>query len=369
MDSRGKRLKIFFVGKLGHVSNKTVHIAMRHLPCFLLVFYLATVNGALGADFYTAEISVEDRSESSLRTGAREALAEVLVRVSGDRAVVDHATIRPLLADARDQLSLYSYRERGDELVLVAEFDERQIKTMLRGAGASFWVNQRPDVLLWLVVDEPSGRRFASLDTEYGLIESVRDAFARRGVMLRLPLLDLEDAASLTADMAWQRVIPRIDSASTRYGVRHIMVGRYVKLTDGTHLSDWLHIAPGEQETTQVSDQELDVVARAAANLTVDAMADRYAVTLLADPARQGLAVTVKGVNGLDDYQAVMTLLRAIPVVERVQVFEVRGDELLLSIQGINDASALLRLLPSTAGLILKSAQGDDTVGLQWGSG
>jgi hypothetical protein len=98
-------------------------------------------------------------------------------------------------------------------------------------------------------------------------------------------------------------------------------------------------------------------------------MAARYAVTLLADPARQGLAVTVKGVNGLEDYKAVMTLLRAIPVVERVQVFEVRGDELLLSIQGINDASALSRLLPPTADLILKSAKGDDTVGLQWGSG
>jgi hypothetical protein len=89
----------------------------------------------------------------------------------------------------------------------------------------------------------------------------------------------------------------------------------------------------------------------------------------MTDPARQGLAVAVTGVNGLDDFQAVMTLLRAIPVIERVRVFEIRGDELLLDIQGVTDASALSRLLPSTAELTLKPATDSDPVALQWSSG
>ena len=81
------------------------------------------------------------------------------------------------------------------------------------------------------------------------------------------------------------------------------------------------------------------------------------------------MAVAVTGVNGLDDFQAVMALLRAIPVIERVRVFEIRGDELLLDIQGVTDASALSRLLPSTAELRLKPATDSDPVALQWSSG
>jgi len=366
---RGKRLEVFFVGKLAVTPDQPDHIAMRYLLSFLLLICLAPASSAPANDFYTAEIGVENRGEGALRVGARAALAEVLVRVSGDRAVVENAEIRPLLANARDQLTLYSYRERADGLFLVVEFDEQQIKTMLRRAGASFWVDQRPDVLLWLVVDEPEGRRFASLNSETALIESLREAFKRRGVVLRLPLLDLQDAASLTPDTAWQGVLPRIDAASARYGVKHVLVGRYVKLTDGRHLSDWLHIGPGEQEAAQVSAAELDLVAQTAANLAVDAMAARYAVTLMTDPARQGLAVAVTGVNGLDDFQAVMALLRAIPVIERVRVFEIRGDELLLDIQGVTDASALSRLLPSTAELTLKPATDSDPIALQWSSG
>lgn len=339
---------------------------MRIFRSWLLLVLLAIAHGASAAEYYSASIEVPDRGEDALRVGARAGLEEVLIRVSGDRQVADNPAIKKSLADARSQLSLYSYREQGGEVLLEVQFDQVQVKQMLRNAGASFWVNDRPDALLWLVVDEPAGRRFASLTQEAVLLEALQLAFLRRGVRLRFPLLDLEDAAVISADVVWQRVVPRIQAASERYDANHVLVGRYVELTDGRHLVDWLHIGPEEQQTQQVAESEINALAMTGANLVVDAMASRYAVGLRATPTLNGLSVIVMGVSGLADYQQVLAIFRAIPVVESVHVSEVVADRLSLEIRGVADADALNRLLPTASALTVENTMTKDNVLMQW---
>ena len=163
-------------------------------------------------------------------------------------------------------------------------------------------------MLVWLVVDEPSLRRFATASQDSDLVSGLAEGFRERGIIMRAPLLDLEDSAALSPEMVWQKVTPRIQEASVRYGTQHILVGRYVKLTSGLQLTDWLYISGTEQRQIQDQSDELEPLLTEAVDMVVDAMAGQYAVKLDTLTSSEPLSVAINGVTSFDDYRAVIAI-------------------------------------------------------------
>ena len=66
------------------------------------------------SDFYGARVEVSDRSDAALASGARDALNQVLIRVSGNEAIAKNPTVAAALRVARDRVSIYSFvQEEG----------------------------------------------------------------------------------------------------------------------------------------------------------------------------------------------------------------------------------------------------------------
>lgn len=86
---------------------------------------------------YEARVSVADQSPASRDQGLREALAQVVARVSGPGAAANAAGI---VARAPQLVSRYGF-ERGSEgqLELVAAFDRAALDQQLRGLGLAVW--------------------------------------------------------------------------------------------------------------------------------------------------------------------------------------------------------------------------------------
>ena len=200
--------------------------------------------------------------------------------MSGNEGISTNPTVAAALRVARDRVAIYSFEQDEGQIYFQATFDDVLVKSILREADATFWSEDRPPVLLWLVVDEPYSRRFATVSQDGDLLLELSEAFTARGIDLRLPLLDLEDAAKLSPEMVWQRVAGRIRAASQRYGTEHILVGRYVQLTTGSQIADWFYLDSEGQRQVQIQGTNPTPVVRAGVDLAVDAMADRYAVTL-----------------------------------------------------------------------------------------
>lgn len=324
---------------------------------------------------FAARIVVEDRQEASLARAASEALEQVLVRVSGNRAVITLPGVAQAVSSARDRLSLYTYVEDETGLALIAEFDGVIVKDLLRAAGATYWGGSRPPVLIWLVVDHPDGRRFANQQDDAELLTALRAAFDERGVDIRLPLMDLEDSLVLGPNVVWQRVVPRIMAASKRYGTDHVLVGRHVELSSGRLLSDWLYlqqVGSGPEystATTQTEAEDYVVATEDAADLAVDAMAQRYAISLN-EASRQGrLTVTVEGVYSFEDYQQVVALFNEITLLDGVRVAGIAGQQLRLSVSGLASGSELQRLIDPRTGLSIVAIDDDSDLGLLWEGG
>ena len=316
--------------------------------------------------FFGQQLPVADRSERILNQTVEQALAQVFIRVAGDKQVVRLPEVREAVSQARDRLSFYTYEDRDGALALLLEFDGTAIKKTLRESGATYWNENRPSVLVWLVMDDSSSRRFASREHDDELIAELIQGFAARGVTLRLPLLDLEDAAALTPDSVWRKVIPEIKGASTRYGTEHILVGRVVQLSQGRRLANWLYVDSDQQLSRQDQGTESTGLTARAVDMVVDTMAARYAVRLGTEADFERLSVVINRVASYNDYRNVLAIFESIAVLSGVRVAAVEADVLRLSVGGVNSAAALSKLLPPGAGLaILDSPEGRE-LNLMW---
>lgn len=73
---------------------------------------LIPVEGALAdvvADLYTATVPVADQSAQALAAASKEAMAQVLVKVSGTRDVLQSPSVAAALGDARNHVQQYAY--------------------------------------------------------------------------------------------------------------------------------------------------------------------------------------------------------------------------------------------------------------------
>jgi hypothetical protein len=130
----------------------------------------------------------------------REALGEVIVKLTGDSRIATDPAAIPLVERAADFVARYEFEaqatsayadrsSRAGPLILHVWFDPVRIEHALRSRGIALWPRDRSQVFVWL--DTVAGeRRFPLLADDAQGIDQ-RDALiraaGRRGVPVRLP--------------------------------------------------------------------------------------------------------------------------------------------------------------------------------------
>ena len=318
----------------------------------LLLFTFMGVTGAensraeVVADLYSAEVPVASQSSAALKKGSRAALADVLVKVSGSTGLLGNPVIKAALAKSRSQVMKYGYslnQPASGEMMMRFEFDRSYITELIIEAGAPLWTANRPAVLVWLVVEDASGRRFASQDSDPELVAALRAEFSRRGVPLQLPLYDLADSAALTPDAAWRLNRTALLAASRRYDVQDILAGRFATGSAGDLNGDWVYLNDGNVRERSVKAAATESYLRDGVAMVAEDMASRYAVAPTSGGG--GLEMSVAGVASYADYAAVVAWLESIELIEHANVEWVRGDVIQLRLQAQVDATQLAGIL------------------------
>ncbi len=312
----------------------------------LLLVAAGTVRAEMVRGIYAAEVPVTDQSSTELSRASRQAMSEVLVKVSGSKRVLDNPVIAAALGGARKQVQRFSYSKdpaNPGGLAVRADFDSTYINGLVIEAGVPLWTANRPVVLLWLVEEGADGRYFVNADTAPPLVSALRREFSRRGVPVRLPLYDLTDAGALNPDQAWSLDAPTYVLASARYALQDVLAGRFSRLPDGSVTGEWSYFQ-GEQALRQpvTAENEAQFWQQGVA-LVAEAMAARYAVAATGDTG--GLTVAVTGVASYADYASVVSWLESLELVERADIEAVRGDMILLRLQAKADAAQLAAII------------------------
>ena len=328
----------------------------------LLACVVAGAAGTASAEvvpwLYDVEVAVPTQGDADRRRAASAALAEVLTRVTGLREIPFVAQVDAALRESERYYVRYAFATRdiepkeGGDLVpetrLEIHFEPGTLLDLLRRAGLPVWSADRPTLLVWVVLDRGTDRDVvssASLGTAEEVALAMHREARRRGIVLTLPLMDLEDRGLRVTDL-WGRFWTAIMRSSRRYGRDLMLLGRVAANPGGGFSSHWELRSPvGEQELAATFDhQGLSAAAAAgeAVHRAADALARRFAV-------RGGdldtIALTVRGAQTVRGYAAVLAYLQSREYINRVDVSVVEPHALHLKLHSRSSRDQLVELL------------------------
>ena len=347
--------------------------ARRTVVCALALLTMALWPAVSSAEvvknLYEATVPVAGHSESALSDASARALSQVLVKVSGSVDVLQNPAIATGLNQARSYVQQYSYTRDQDatgDLSARFEFADSVISKMLTDSGAPLWTANRPAVLVWIVSQDSDGRHFVIAETAPEVMSALRGGFDERGIPVRFPLLDLQDAASLTVEDAWRLQASPILGASQRYGVQDILAGRLTGLSTGKWVGDWSYLAESGRVNRSVTADSVEVFLAAGVSLVAEEMAGRYAVAA-AQANVGGIVMSVNGVRDFGDYAKIVAWLEGLELIQHANIESVRGSDIQLRLIARADANQLRpiielndRLQPLSADIIT------DELSYQW---
>lgn len=307
------------------------------------------------SDLYSAEVYVQSQSREERETGMRSALAAVLVKLTGMR----QSTVSPDLNEAFENASRFAAQYRYRELaktvtdgstppapfVLSVGFDKKALDRLLERLGIPLWGSTRPQVLVWLAVQEAGGRRYM---VEPELYPQIRDAVIERGkdrgIPIAFPLFDLDDQRGVQLSDVWGNFPDNVLRASQRYRADAVLVGRVHQDDLGRWIGRWALYQKDGVVNWDGTGQSLAAAVGGGVEHTADTLAQRFVYASGID-GQQRVLVALVDVTDLAQYGRAINYLSGLDVVKMVQVNTVTAQHVLLDVSVNGDTNTLRQVV------------------------
>lgn len=342
---------------------------------------------------YSQRVAVANDSDSERSRAVREALEAVILKVTGDPRWLQHATVRSAVSNAQSYVEAISYSsetvpvapvqdtaepvdidasasvdsgsDQGDpgaqdvpvespaaqlpgereQRYINVDFAENLINQMLVTADIPVWGNNRPSVLVWMVLQHPDGdRSMLTADSNPEIMDLMQDFAERRGLPIIFPVLDFEDRRALSEDQVWALETDAIRQASARYGADSMLAGRVFFTASGELVGLWQFIFQEEAEMFDGVDTDLERYLSAPLNRITNQLAAYFAITPEAS-LREDVLVRVDGVDDLQAYSALISYVSSLGLVESVATTGLDGERIELTLGLIGNAVQLNELI------------------------
>jgi hypothetical protein len=334
-------------------------LILRYCIAGLMALLLGTapLQAARVGDLFQVEVNAAGRDVAARDSALQQALQDVLVRVTGSVRSVEQAPARQLLQRPGRFVEQYRFEEvalpTGEaQLRLWVHFDGVALAREIRAAGLPYWGSERPDVLLWLAVDDRGRRYLVSEASETPAADAVMRAARLHGLPVTLPLMDLEDQRAVEFTDVWGGFLGAIEPASQRYRPQVVLVGKLDRSgAGGSWRSSWNLLAGGSAEGWSGRGDSMDVALTEGIARATEWLAGQYAVS---DSGSSIRPLVVEGIRGLGDYARVYDYLVALTPVDQVQVVRVADQEVQFDLTLNAQERSLMQII--TFGRVLQAA-------------
>lgn len=230
-----------------------------------------SINADIVQNLYEAEVPVEGQTIEERDYVVREALKDVLVRISGRSDAGMLAKDETFVPRSTLFVQQFRYRKfKSDEVIpanpidgakpftqkLWLRFTEKTVSKLLREQGYPVWGKNRPATLVWLVVDDQKQRILIGNSTPHTSRIHIEQESLKKGLPFRLPLLDLADQSKLQVTDVWGNFEDTILAASSRYQTEAILVGRVYLSYAKTWNTRWSLYSAGERHDWEVANSD-----------------------------------------------------------------------------------------------------------------
>lgn len=302
-------------------------------------------------NLYEGEVLVDPKNTPQREALMRQALGQVLVRITGDRDIEKRKAGIELMKMAPRLVQQYDYDRRpappvkgvvpsvpaAEIKVFRARFDARVVDNQLRDRSLPVWGRERPVTQVLLAAEEGGSRWLLTEGIAAVEAPSVLQAALGRGVPIVLPTA----AGTTEVQDVLQGRTDSLVSAAKAAGHRWVLVGR-VTQKDKQWDSNWTLLDNG-----QVQDRWKGTAANREEALAfgIDQMANayaaRYAVRGGTAVASGALRLEVSGIDSAADYARVMKYLTGLSTVSEVNVAEMSDGRAYFDLKSRGDRTNL----------------------------
>ncbi|WP_328184558.1 DUF2066 domain-containing protein [Marinobacter sp. OP 3.4] len=318
-----------------HLKNRQLRGTVILMTLLWLLVSATVTHGIVVDGLYQAEVPVAGEEDAQLEEGYRAGLEQVLVRVSGDRNVMDREGVASRMENIEPLLESWQV-EPGpsgeDQLQMV--FSAQGVNRLLADAGASVWGANRPKTLAWIAVQD-GGDRGLLVETGdrsgQGWSALIHDNAEQRGLPLVLPPADRASDRSLLSEV-WGQFMGQVSRASS--GIEHDLLAVVrVRRSDGLWQASWLYQGRGIEQSRSVSADSPEALASAMVDAWAGELASRFAVT--GDRIETGpyVNLVVEGIDSPSDYAAIKQALSRLNPVESVGATSVSRDRIVFRVE------------------------------------
>ena len=308
---------------------------------FCLLFSLPASAATVIDGLYEAEVVVPDGQSPGLDSPlVGDALRNVLVKVTGQTDFSDNDIALEALAAPRNFVREFGFHsqevaaseeqrlqfgiESTTQRVMRVAFLRGAVLQLVRRSGLPLWSPNRPDVLIWLAVDDYQQTSWVTPEQQPETANALRQMAEQRGIPSHFPLADFEDDFALQPSELLARDFSRVGAASARYNHDVVVAGQAVQTSDGTWIGQWRFSLDGQLRQFDVLGANKDEFLSLGVNRVADAIAAKYAV--VSDADHTSLSLRVLGLKGFAEYAAINAYLNGLTAIDKADVDLLDGD-------------------------------------------
>lgn len=304
-------------------------------------------------NLYVGEVTVKGQGGDERKGAIGMAFRDVLVKVTGDQNIVADPRLSPMLSQPERFVQQYRYRYANNAanrdqdkasrlLKLWVRFDGEAIERSLNQSGVAIWSKLRPDVLVWLVVEE-SGQRFVlGAETLPQFREILLTHSNRRGLPIIIPMFDLQDQTRVRLSDLWGAFEEPVKDASKRYNTDAVLVGRISKAWNQGWEGRWTLINRDRTESWVSNSRDiLDSVAGGIDGATNFLAAQKTSTNMDAT----AIELAIQDVRNLYHYTLATSYIKSIDVIDSFRVKNVNGTVVTFLVNFKGNPELLSRIL------------------------
>lgn len=323
---------------------------------FLLMIMMSSSNAQVVKSISTADVPLPNPTRQSFQKALPDALLQVLVKMSGNPAVMTLPDVQNAIpTNVSSLVRSYSYHRRADaqgdqQLYLQVRFDQAALLHILRQSNQAIWRANRPLTLVWLNVQSSEGAQVLASGVNNAWSEDLRNNAFRRGLPYLLPAMDLQDQSLVSNNTDQPFNLDNLNLLAKRYDVSIVLAGDVTHAATGEWSAQWLLLLKGQQyRWNNTADSDYALVANAV-DYAANAMANQFAVV---DNQKMQSVVTlnVAGVNSLADYAKLNHFLKSLAPVASVTVNNMQSASVSVNVNVIGGAEALIGALANNTKL------------------
>lgn len=293
-------------------------------------------------DLFEVEILVPDESTAIRRVALSDGLAEVLVRVSGDRDILQK--LRPPSASAYVKQFRYAAIEvaegeaetaksAGDAVGqatnryhLWVQYNGTRIMDLMREQAIPIWGEYRSQTVIWFAVNDGT-KRYILKDSDSSLLkDKAGAAFKRRGIPVVWPKNDSQDQRGLHFADIWAGFAEPLQKSSTRYSNGPV-VSATMSWNGRAWVGDWSVFMDRESRRWSLRETDYDALISKGVDLVADVIGKKFAVLEVQDASKlQQILVEIDSVNTVEGFRQVQNYLISLPGVQSVRLSQVEAE-------------------------------------------